>query len=165
MKHCNKCNTTKSFEAFRIDNKGKCKSYCKTCEAAYTKAWRKANPEKVLAQDHTWAKRNKERMQRLSDGYHRSPERKYKILETRHKKWEGDFISFEFYKKLIVLPCSYCGGELPPKGTGIDRINSKKGYTANNCAPCCTRCNQLFSNYNKEETLDHIQKIIKYIKP
>ena len=52
---------------------------------------------------------------------------------------------------MITKPCFYCG--TPPEmkraknlsGTvsrhGIDRISSSKGYTLDNCVPCCAQCN------------------------
>jgi len=53
---------------------------------------------------------------------------------------------------LIHLNCRYCGSE--PKHTfgrkewngrivynGLDRLDNSKGYTVENCVPCCFQCN------------------------
>lgn len=57
-------------------------------------------------------------------------------------------------ENLIFSPCYYCG--FIPKGinnsilrcknlvlncNGIDRVDSSKGYTLENCVPCCWNCN------------------------
>lgn len=57
-------------------------------------------------------------------------------------------ISKEAYLKLNTLSCFYCGGPLPEKGTGLDRINNDKniGYTEDNVVPCCTTCNSIRGN-------------------
>jgi len=58
----------------------------------------------------------------------------------------------ETFRKLIEQPCYYCGdsGSMttvinkfgPPfVHNGVDRIDSSKGYTIENCVPCCKPCN------------------------
>jgi hypothetical protein len=49
----------------------------------------------------------------------------------------------EQYKELATKPCEYCGGKLPEKGSGLDRIACQIGYTLANCVPCCTVCNRV----------------------
>jgi len=39
--------------------------------------------------------------------------------------------------------CYYCEGKLPVYGTGLDRLNSSKGYENTNVVPCCTACNRV----------------------
>lgn len=67
------------------------------------------------------------------------------IRECRRKNvyWE---LSIEIFHKLTSSPCHYC--KKPPlqiskayKYNGIDRMNPKKGYTPDNCVPCCKECN------------------------
>ena len=45
---------------------------------------------------------------------------------------------------------------------GIDRLDSSKGYTINNCVPCCSKCNLMKSNFKKEDFLQHISKIYNF---
>lgn len=45
------------------------------------------------------------------------------------------------YLSLIKLPCRYCGGDLPPFGTGLDRVDNSRGYELTNVVPCCSLCN------------------------
>jgi hypothetical protein len=49
----------------------------------------------------------------------------------------------EQYKELAMKPCEYCGGNLPEKGSGLDRLVCQVGYTFANCVPCCTVCNRV----------------------
>ena len=66
--------------------------------------------------------------------------------------------------------CYYCG--IPPSKlttsskhygfiiwNGIDRLNSRVGYTSNNCVSCCETCNFLKSDYSEEEFMSIINKI------
>ena len=45
---------------------------------------------------------------------------------------------------------------------GIDRIYSTKGYSVNNCVPCCTMCNKMKLNYSLEDFKTQISKIYHY---
>jgi hypothetical protein len=45
---------------------------------------------------------------------------------------------------------------------GIDRLDSTKGYSIENCVPCCWPCNNFKLGRNKEEFLEIIEKIYSY---
>lgn len=74
--------------------------------------------------------------------------------------WE---LSRMFVENLINKNCYYCGSEpMNIKKTknslgegllysGIDRIDSLKGYTENNVVPCCKICNYAKSNMTTQE--------------
>jgi 5-methylcytosine-specific restriction endonuclease McrA len=87
-------------------------------------------------------------------------------------------LSFEDVIYLINQDCTYCGDPpsrvqwayhrtRTPKGlstdefkivNGIDRVDSKLGYTKDNCAPCCDKCNTI----KMDMTLDEFHgKVIK----
>lgn len=42
---------------------------------------------------------------------------------------------------LIAQPCTYCGDSTGVTGSGLDRLDSSKGYTPDNVTPCCRDCN------------------------
>lgn len=42
---------------------------------------------------------------------------------------------------------------------GIDRIDSSKGYTIDNCALCCRQCNYLKNNMSQDDFADWILSI------
>jgi hypothetical protein len=47
----------------------------------------------------------------------------------------------EQYSSLVARPCDYCGGPLPKKSTGLDRLDNLLGYDFENVTPCCALCN------------------------
>ena len=71
-------------------------------------------------------------------------------------------LSFELTREDVRVitsqRCVYCGGEpsyrknayMPRNGdyvcNGIDRVDNTKGYTIDNCVPCCRTCNLAKSN-------------------
>lgn len=85
-------------------------------------------------------------------------------------KWN---LSRDFIIELIKKNCFYCGN--PPsnkkltknslgKGlfySGIDRIDSKKDYFANNVVPCCKICNYAKSNLTITQFRDWATKLGK----
>lgn len=89
----------------------------------------------------------------------------------KYKEWS---LTLSEFSELIHKPCHYCGSvpssnNMWNKGAtrtsanevieinGIDRIDSSKGYTYNNCVPCCTICNRMKSDLTNEEFLSHIK--------
>ena len=76
---------------------------------------------------------------------------------------EEEFIS------VASSPCAYCG--TPPRDTtygvicnGIDRIDNSRGYTPDNVAACCTRCNIIKGNMSVEEMMEHVRKIVSHME-
>lgn len=57
------------------------------------------------------------------------------------------------------VPCYYCGDKL--KRIGIDRVDNSKGYTLDNCVPCCTTCNRMKMAHTTDFFLNHLDKISK----
>lgn len=48
---------------------------------------------------------------------------------------------------------------------GIDRIDSSKDYTLDNCVPCCFICNRIKNKYDLNTFFDKVEKIyLKHIK-
>lgn len=72
--------------------------------------------------------------------------------------------------KLFKGNCRYCGAR-PERArrvhtsvfiyNGIDRVNNSVGYTKENVASCCMRCNYMKSDLTLEEFYEHISKIWK----
>lgn len=68
------------------------------------------------------------------------------------------------FLEIILKPCIYCGRALTSeknknkkhcngtfKYTGIDRYDNKKGYTKDNCVPCCSVCNRMKSDMDVDQ--------------
>ena len=48
------------------------------------------------------------------------------------------------------------------KITGIDRIDSTKGYSKDNCVSCCKMCNIMKNKFSKEDFLNKVESIYNY---
>lgn len=89
-------------------------------------------------------------------------------------------LSFELTKsvftKITSQNCFYCGQEPSEsdfsKGrnrtntkfmhNGVDRLDSKVGYTIENCVPCCSMCNLMKNKFSAESFLNKIKQIYNY---
>ena len=99
--------------------------------------------------------------------------RKRKNDARRRKiKWN---LPFKYFLYLSKKNCFFCDAEPNNeisksigvarskkhiKFQGIDRIDSKLGYSKNNVLPCCWVCNKIKSNKNAREFLCHVQKML-----
>jgi hypothetical protein len=94
----------------------------------------------------------------------------YKSYRLNSKYRKLDFkINKEQFAKITKEDCYYCGE--PPSiitkficngqyiYNGIDRVDNSKGYTIENCVPCCTDCNFLKGNFEQEKFLEQCKKI------
>lgn len=94
---------------------------------------------------------------------------------ARERKLDYQLTTEEF-THLVTGECCYCGDKLTQvkKGqgktsgdfqyTGIDRVDSSKGYTIDNCVPCCWLCNNMKSNTEETVFLNHVEKIYQNIR-
>lgn len=107
---------------------------------------------------------------RMKDGYsneckncyNTSKESRYNIYKKNAKKRNFEFsLTKEQFYNLTSQPCYYCG-ESESDYRGVDRINSKEGYTKENCVPSCTTCNRMKSDYDINFWYNHMQKILNY---
>lgn len=84
-------------------------------------------------------------------------------------------LSKDDFREITKQECAYCGTSpdcVVRKDyngfngdyiyNGIDRIDSKLGYTVENCVPCCARCNWMKNNIPKDDFIAHITKIYRY---
>lgn len=88
----------------------------------------------------------------------------------RNLSWE---LTHEEFNNLINQNCFYCNSEpkvyesekrynktnIDFKRNGIDRIDSSKGYTIENCVPCCEMCNRMKLDYTLEEFKNQIERL------
>lgn len=82
-------------------------------------------------------------------------------------------LSEDEFKLLIKQRCHYCNEE-PSRHqsvsykddyelvNGIDRIDSSKEYSMNNCVPCCNTCNLMKNTLSKEYFLEKISQIYNH---
>jgi hypothetical protein len=90
-------------------------------------------------------------------------------------------LTHEEFLSLTKMNCYYCGIEPLQEAitdsmkkranyngnylyNGIDRRNNIKGYTVENCVPCCKICNYFKKNMLEIEFLNHVNRIYRYQK-
>ena len=79
----------------------------------------------------------------------------------------------EEFKNLTSKNCYYCG--VPPKQeythtvrsgfcvyNGIDRVDNTKGYSTDNCVPCCGICNLMKRGLSYDEFISRVEQIYRY---
>lgn len=80
-------------------------------------------------------------------------------------------IDFAAFSEIVAQDCFYCGQ--PPsmtakntvvkrKYSGVDRRDSREGYTPDNCLPCCKKCNSAKSNYSTEVFLAWAHQLVAH---
>jgi hypothetical protein len=67
-------------------------------------------------------------------------------------------LSYDTFAFFISQQCFYCSN----KATGLDRIDSDKGYEAENVVSCCKHCNRMKHTLTHAAFLELIEKI--YLK-
>lgn len=93
--------------------------------------------------------------------FYRTAKGKYNSLKknanNRSRKYKFELTFDEFEKMYWGKNCVYCGDTL--KTIGVDRIDNAKGYSVNNCLPCCEVCNKMKLTMSLPEWLNHMEKI------
>lgn len=98
--------------------------------------------------------------------YKRSFKGRYSTLKYEAKKRNLDVtITLEQYKQVIENNvCVYCEYPLNETSGGLDRLDSSKGYSIDNVAPCCKECNAMKNNFWTYKEFMEIGKVIKTLK-
>lgn len=89
---------------------------------------------------------------------------KYYVISAKDRKLDFK-LSKNIFDNLISTNCKYCGQKpdiSKEEYNGIDRVDSKLGYTEENCVPCCSICNKMKWDLSLDMFFSHIKKIIKY---
>lgn len=116
------------------------------------KTWRLANREKVNKQSRDWRKANLSKVKKVNAAWRQTPSGQESIAKARHKlenrfyqlKYSANKrgisveLTLEQYRDLVKGICYYCGRALLGNGPEIDRQDHNKGYTLDNCVPCCS---------------------------
>lgn len=107
----------------------------------------------------------------FGEAHFRFIEHAYKSsAKKRNIEWN---LSREKFRELCLKKCFYCGREpdkiYNPKSnknvnglmkiSGIDRMNSHKGYMIENCVPCCEKCNKAKSAIEYEKWVEWLDRI------
>jgi len=85
-------------------------------------------------------------------------------------------LAFEDFKNIILQKCYYCGTPPSTRRTnkakltkkfvvfysGIDRVDSDKGYVKGNVVPCCIVCNRGKGDLPEKQWLKHLDNLIEF---
>lgn len=74
-------------------------------------------------------------------------------------------LQYEDFNKLVLSPCYYCKFQKDREVNGIDRVDNSKGYTKENCVPCCQVCNRMKLIYHPSFFITKCKIISKQISP
>lgn len=92
-------------------------------------------------------------------------------------------ISLEWFIDQCHRPCNYCGrvdrnnlsvrsrgksaGWLVKdfKYNGLDRLDNSKGYTEENCVPCCAICNRAKNSMGYNEFIEYLTDLVNFRTP
>lgn len=71
-------------------------------------------------------------------------------------------ITKQQFEDLLFKPCYYCNEE---HATGIDRVDSLKGYNSDNIVSCCSICNLMKNKFSQQVFFSKVEKIYnKHLK-
>lgn len=182
FKKCSSCSrAAQPIEVF-INEKGR---ECRMCNICRNKAnkqlakpetiermkqWREENIESVKKRLRESSKKwLKKQLETNREAY------KKKVNDTRRLNVSGKIlavkenagrrnISWELQDeqayKCITSPCTYCNYlDLNNTLNGIDRLDSNKSYSSDNCVPCCTHCNLMKGCYDPKTFIQRCRAI------
>ena len=94
---------------------------------------------------------------------------RYKFYENNAKRRNLNFdLTLEQFDAITQKPCVYCGSYnetyKDKPFSGVDRIDSNKGYVEENIVPCCDICNKMKGTLTTEQWLQHMQSILQYFR-
>jgi len=145
MKECSSCKISKGYAEFPIDKSriNGHSPFCKDCKKIIRANYylKHKNLEKQRA--YYWQNRIQNRIKFNFSSMKASSKARHILFD----------LTLEEYYPLALLPCFYCGDDLPRFGGGLDRIDSNKGYILINVIPCCSYCNFGKNNQTQEDFL------------
>lgn len=127
----------------------------KAVRKACTKAWYVKNKKRILQEKKEWR-------QRMLGSLEYRFKRAIQTAKQRNIMFS---LTFEQFIDVADQPCYYCGTKLCSQvmeGSGLDRIDSSKGYEVDNILPCGARCNKIkMDDLTVEETKAAVEAILK----
>lgn len=151
-KKCGKCKNRKPVDQFNKDKSRKdgLAFKCRSCVRRY----RKAREVELKEYDAKWYQDNKVSFNHHRSVYDQTPKGRYNVCRRSAKRQGHEWsLTLEdhftpgapntFWQKPCIYGC-------PIKTTGIDRIDSSRGYTPDNVQSMCYDHNQMKSDRSTE---------------
>jgi hypothetical protein len=129
--------------------------------------YREDNSEKISQQQKEWREKHPGRSKQLWNEWYqmnktRSPKRRFTEAKHAAKKRKINWsLTLEEYSTLITMPCYYCDNKLGlpvTRATGLDRLDSNKGYELSNVVSSCYMCNCMKHMFLTAEEMKFIAK-------
>jgi len=148
MKVCGNCKEPKQLDNFGNDKyqKDKHTSRCKECKKKYDYDYNRNSANKIKKRSKNYATSSYGRYIRLR-------------AQVKGRKLELGITSEQYLNLMEERICYYCNGPLNSTGSGLDRIDSSKGYLIDNVVKCCKICNQMKNDLGQLEFFEHINSI------
>jgi hypothetical protein len=154
---CHYCSDEKIMHGSNIETRNSC-----GCQQHNSNEWKSIGPKNMSWQlEYGLAARNY-----LEFSYKRGAK----------KRSLNYNLTSEQFNELIIGSCHFCGesktqikkGQGKTSGdfmyTGIDRLDSSKGYSFDNCVSCCWMCNNMKHTTSEMNFINHIKKIYEHTK-
>jgi 5-methylcytosine-specific restriction endonuclease McrA len=124
------------------------------------KAYQKSEKRKTRNNELRRLRRSTKEGKEKQKEYKQSASGRFADIKHHSKRRKIDFqITLEEFTDLYYeKQCAYCGDI----ARGIDRIDSSGHYIVENCAPCCSTCNDLKGILSIKEFDEKISKIFAY---
>jgi len=178
---CTNCGEVKKYDAFKTKHSGarKSKTECWECFVKRASDRKKKNYAKRKMEGNLPPQRSRSEMSMYSLLWSKisSNKKKHKNNSERSSKVEITNEQFKiWFKKNYDETCYYCGVSIEQyraskilkkirphiKNFGIDRKDTKEGYSNNNIAVCCVFCNSVKGSFFSDDEFKVIGK--KYIR-
>lgn len=87
--------------------------------------------------------------------------KRYSGYKSNAKRRNIEFsLTEEDFRNLINSPCYFTGRTLTWESMGIDRLDSSRGYTLDNCVPACFPVNRAKSDMSVTEFFELIRNVV-----
>lgn len=128
----------------------------KAVRRACSKSWYESNKDKILQERKEWRK------QMLGTFEYRFK----RVIQTARQRGIIFSLTLDQFIEAADKQCYYCGGAFCDpvlEGSGLDRIDSNKGYELGNIVSCGFRCNQIkMDDLTMEEAKVAIAAILQF---
>ena len=112
-----------------------------------------------------WRENNADKMKEINDKKNNNPNaRLYSMKQQAYIKGREWKLTDNEALELINNICHYCGEKNETSCNSIDRKDSEKHYTIDNCVPCCKMCNNMKNTLKYTEFLNIIEHICAFNK-
>ena len=110
----------------------------------------------------TQDKKREDRVRNYKEENSKNTEGYYKeYIKKATLKGREITIDFNDFLNLVTSACYYCNHSSETETIGIDRVDNTKGYTKENCVPCCWKCNRIKHTYHQKFFLEKCKIMIK----